>query len=67
MPLQVNSVKFTGNNNKDNDHIRATEIGVGTGATVGTAKYGVNAFKRFWLKHSVDFFQRFCSWGDDDG
>lgn len=54
MPLQVNSVKFTGNNNKDNDHIRATEIGVGTGATVGTVKYGVNAFKRFKLTGKIE-------------
>lgn len=22
----------------------------------------VNAFKRFWMKHSVNFFQRFCQW-----
>ena len=22
----------------------------------------VNAFKRFWMKNTVDFYQRFCSW-----
>ncbi len=22
----------------------------------------VNSFKRFWMKHSVNFFQRFCHW-----
>ena len=28
---------------------------------------GVNAFKRFWMKHCVDFFQRFCSWEEENG
>ncbi len=28
---------------------------------------GVNPFKRFCMKHSVNFFQRFCGWGEVDG
>ena len=48
MLLSVNRISFTGNNNNDDDRrIRATEVGVGAGATVGGAKYGVNAFKQF--------------------
>ena len=27
----------------------------------------VCAFKRFWMKQTVDFYQRFCSWGDKNG
>lgn len=49
MSLSVNRVSFTGNNNDDDRHVRATEVGVGAGATFGGAKYGINAFKRFKL------------------
>ncbi len=50
MSLSVKSInsqiQFTGNKD-DDDRVRATEVGVATGATVGSAKYGFNAFKRF--------------------
>ncbi len=53
MSLSVNKISFTGNNDDDR-RIRATEVGVGAGATVGGAKYGINAFKRFKLGKMSD-------------
>ncbi len=57
MSLSVNRISFTGNNNDDDKRVRATEVGVGAGATVGGAKYGINAFKRFKLGKVQDVVQ----------
>lgn len=56
MSLSVNKISFTGNN-KDDNRVTATEVGVGAGATVGGAKYGINAFKRFKLGKVGDVVQ----------
>ncbi len=48
MSLSVNKISFTGKN-KDDNHISATEVGVGAGATVGGAKYGAQAFRKLRL------------------
>lgn len=57
MSLTVNKISFTGNNRDNEDRVRATEVGVGAGATVGGAKYGINAFKRFKLNKVGDVVQ----------
>ena len=41
MTMTVQNVSFAGNN--DDRHVTASEVGVATGATVGSAKYGANA------------------------
>ena len=48
----ISSISFTGKNNDDNK-VRVSEVGVVTGATVGGAKYGAGAFKRFNLNRDV--------------
>lgn len=53
MALAVNPIAFTGNNKDNNDKVRVSEVGVVTGATVGGAKYGAGAFKRFNLNRDV--------------
>lgn len=58
MSLCVNKISFTSNNEKrDENRVTATEVGVGAGATVGGAKYGINAFKRFKLGKVGDVVQ----------
>lgn len=53
MSLTVNpTISFKGNN--DDKRVSASEVGVATGATVGGAKYSVNAFKRFKLGNTRD-------------
>lgn len=43
----ISAISFCGN---DSDNkVTASEVGVGVGATVGGAKYGTGAFKRFKL------------------
>ena len=53
MALSVNRISFTGND-KDDKRVTATEVGVGAGATVGGAKYGAEAFKRFKRARTKD-------------
>ncbi len=58
MMLAVEGVSYTGNGSgNDERRVRATEVGVGAGATVGGAKYGINAFKRFKLNKVGDVVQ----------
>lgn len=45
MTMTVQNVSFTSNN--DDRRVTASEVGVATGATVGGAKYGTSAIKRF--------------------
>ena len=42
----ISAISFCGNGDSDNK-VTASEVGVGFGATVGGAKYGTGAFKRF--------------------
>lgn len=51
--MLISPVSFTGQENKNKDKVRVTEVGVATGATVGGAKYGASAFKRFNLGRDV--------------
>lgn len=52
----VSNINFSARNDDDR-RVRATEVGVGAGATVGSAKYGFNAFKRFKLGKTGDIVQ----------
>ena len=48
----ISAVTFCGN---DNDNkVTVSEVGVGVGATIGGAKYGTSAFKRFKLTNTKD-------------
>lgn len=62
VPALIHDVLCENHSYVDNDRHFSTEV---FNALLEASK--VNAFKRFCMKHSVDFFQRFCSWGDDDG
>ncbi len=62
IPALIHDVLCENHSYVDNDRHFSTEV---FNALLEAGR--VNAFKRFLMKHSVDFFQRFCSWGDDDG
>jgi len=57
MSLAINRISFTGNEDNDRNHVRATEVGVAGGATIGGAKYSAEAFKRFKLANTKDFIR----------
>ena len=55
----VHDVLCENHNYVDNDRKFSTRVFNGL-----LEASGVNAFKRFLMKHSVNFFQRFCHWGE---
>ena len=57
IPALVHDVLCENHGFVDNDRKFSTEV---FNALLEAGR--VNAFKRFWMKHTVNVFQRFCSW-----
>ena len=57
IPALIHDVLCENHNYIDNDRAFSTEV---FNALLEAGK--VNAFKRFWMKNTVNIFQMFCSW-----
>ena len=57
IPALIHDTLCENHNYIDNDRQFSTEV---FNALLEAGE--VNAFKRFWMKHTVNFYQKFCSW-----
>ena len=57
IPALIHDVLCENHDYIDNDRQFSTEV---FNALLEAGE--VNAFKRFWMKHAVNFYQKFCSW-----